>query len=402
MNDIQIDEVRETVREHYAQAARTASCCSTPIDQDVFGHALYDDATKSGLPEEAIIASLGCGNPTALASLQAGETVLDLGSGGGIDVLLSARRVGPEGQVYGLDMTDEMLELARANQAKAGVANVEFLKGHIEDIPLPDNSVDVIISNCVINLSGDKNQVFAEAFRVLRPGGRLAISDVVLSRELPAELNAITSLWTGCISGALTEQACNDGLDAAGFVGVSIEPTQIFDRAALESLAAQIPDGDLAGGLDVAEAVNGLDGVIRSAFIRAMKPSAQQRSIRVFEPALCCNTGVCGPDVDEALVGFTADLAYLRDLGVDIQRHNLANDPSAFAEDQTVREFLRVAGSAGLPLTMVDGVTVATGTYPSRADLLRYAGVETASPQLGLTLLADTSGGACCTTDGCC
>ncbi|MCU0279758.1 MAG: arsenite efflux transporter metallochaperone ArsD [Candidatus Nanopelagicales bacterium] len=385
MNDVQIDEVRETVREHYAQAARTASCCSTPIDQDVFGHELYDDATKSGLPEEAIIASLGCGNPTALASLQPGETVLDLGSGGGIDVLLSARRVGPEGWVYGLDMTDEMLELARANQAKAGVTNVEFLKGHIEDIPLPDNSVDVIISNCVINLSGDKNQVFAEAFRVLRPGGRLAVSDIVLSRELPAELNAITSLWTGCISGALTEQACNDGLDAAGFVGVSVEPTQIFDRAALESLAAQIPDGEL----DVAAA-------------RATKPSAQQRSIRVFEPALCCNTGVCGPDVDEALVGFTADLAYLRELGVDIQRHNLANDPSAFAEDQTVREFLRVAGSAGLPLTMVDGVTVATGTYPSRADLLRYAGVETPVPQPGLTLLADTTDGACCTTDGCC
>jgi SAM-dependent methyltransferase len=364
----------------------------------VFGHELYDDATKSGLPEEAIIASLGCGNPTALASLQPGETVLDLGSGGGIDVLLSARRVGPEGWVYGLDMTDEMLELARANQAKAGVTNVEFLKGHIEDIPLPDNSVDVIISNCVINLSGDKNQVFAEAFRVLRPGGRLAVSDIVLSRELPAELNAITSLWTGCISGALTEQACNDGLDAAGFVGVSVEPTQIFDRAALESLAAQIPDGEL----DVAAAVNGLDGVIRSAFIRATKPSAQQRSIRVFEPALCCNTGVCGPDVDEALVGFTADLAYLRELGVDIQRHNLANDPSAFAEDQTVREFLRVAGSAGLPLTMVDGVTVATGTYPSRADLLRYAGVETPVPQPGLTLLADATDGACCTTDGCC
>ncbi len=402
MSDIHIDAVRETVREHYAQAARTASCCSSPIDQDVFGHGLYDDATKSGLPEEAIIASLGCGNPTALASLQPGEIVLDLGSGGGIDVLLSASRVGPQGLVYGLDMTDEMLELARANQAKAGVTNVEFLQGHIEDIPLPDNSVDVIISNCVINLSGDKDRVFAEAFRVLRPGGRLAVSDVVLSRELPAELNAVTSLWTGCISGALTEQACSDGLDAAGFVGVSIEPTQIFDRAALESLAAQIPDGELAGGLDVNAAVNGLDGVIRSAFIRATKPSAQQRSIRVFEPALCCSTGVCGPDVDEALVGFTADLAYLRDLGVDIQRHNLGNDPGAFVDSPTLRDFLQVAGSAGLPLTTVDGVTVATGTYPSRADLLRYAGVQAPAPQPGLTLLAGTDDGSCCTTDGCC
>ena len=238
----------------------------------MFGGSQYDESAKSLLPEEAIIASLGCGNPTALADLRTGETVLDLGSGGGIDVLLSAQRVGPTGMAYGLDMTDEMLELARANQRRAGVTNVEFLRGHIEDIPLPDDSVDVIISNCVINLSGDKDAVFREALRVLRPGGRLAVSDVVLSRPLPAELASVTALWTGCISGALTEQQCRDGLAAAGFDGVSVEPTQVFDAAALADLAADVAHEDQPEGLDVASAIRGLDGVIRSAFIRAVKP----------------------------------------------------------------------------------------------------------------------------------
>jgi arsenite methyltransferase len=274
MTDSAMHEVRENVREHYAQAAKSASCCGSPVEggSQVFGISQYEDVT-SLLPEEAIIASLGCGNPTALADLRLGDTVLDLGSGGGIDVLLSAQRVGPTGKAYGLDMTDEMLELARSNQRKAGVDNVEFHKGHIEDIPLPDNSVDVIISNCVINLSGDKNAVFREALRVLRPGGRLAVSDVVLSRPLPDELASVTALWTGCISGALTEQECLDGLTGAGFEQVSVEPTQVFDAAALEGLAADVAQADLPTGLDVATAIRGLDGVIRSASIRAVKPS---------------------------------------------------------------------------------------------------------------------------------
>lgn len=398
MSDTSVDQVRETVRERYATAAQSASsCCSTPLDDSaVFGGAHYDDSAKSLLPEEAIIASLGCGNPTALADLRPGETVLDLGSGGGIDVLLSAQRVGPTGKAYGLDMTDEMLALARANQAKAGVTNAEFLKGHIEDIPLPDNCVDVIISNCVINLSGDKSQVFAEAFRVLKPGGRLAVSDVVLSRPLPEELASITALWTGCISGALTEADCIAGLNGAGFNSVSVEPTQVFNRAELEGLVADLPASDVPDGLDVNTAITSLDGVIRSAAIRAVKPA--DAVIRVFEPALCCNTGVCGPDVDEALVEFTADLTALQTRGVDIARHNLANDPMAFATDPTVKAFLQVAGSAGLPLTTVNGVTVLTGTYPSRADLERYAGI-TPTP---LTLLNESDGGSCCGSDGCC
>ncbi|TXH41910.1 MAG: arsenite efflux transporter metallochaperone ArsD [Actinobacteria bacterium] len=407
MSDTTVDQVRETVRARYASAAQTASCCSAPSDDSaVFGSSQYDDSAKSLLPEEAIVASLGCGNPTALAELQPGETVLDLGSGGGIDVLLSAQRVGPTGMAYGLDMTDEMLSLARQNQAKSGLTNVEFRKGHIEDIPLPDNSVDVIISNCVINLSGDKNRVFAEAFRVLRPGGRLAVSDVVLSRPLPDELAAITALWTGCISGALTEADCMAGLTAAGFEDVTVDPTQVFDRAALEGLVNDLPAEDVPAGIDAHAAITSLDGVIRSAAIRAVKPGGGRQPappvIRVFEPALCCNTGVCGPDLDQALVEFTADLAALQSRGADIQRHNLANDPMAFAADPTVKAFLQVAGSAGLPLTTVDGVTVLTGRYPSRGDLERYAGVGAATDLPTLTVLGDDEGGACCGSGGCC
>src|ERR1700726_5208517 len=228
MSDANIQEV---VKQKYGQAAKqvteggTASCgggaelsCGDPITKN-----LYDEAEKSGLPADAVAASLGCGNPTALAKLQPGETVLDLGSGGGIDVLLSARRVGPSGKVYGLDMTDEMLALARENQRKAGAQNVEFLKGEIENIPLPDSSVDVIISNCVINLSGDKDQVLREAFRVLKPGGRFAVSDVVVRGNVPDEIKKNMELWVGCVAGAMTDSEYVSKLTAAGFEQVSIE-----------------------------------------------------------------------------------------------------------------------------------------------------------------------------------
>src|SRR5512134_2938588 len=229
-------EIKDHVRAEYGQAARQArngkpSCCGTgsllegnaldPITGNLYG----TDET-SGLPAEAVRASFGCGNPTALATIQAGETVLDLGSGGGIDVLLSARRVGPTGKAYGLDMTDEMLALARDNQQKAGVANVEFLKGEIEHIPLPDNTVDVIISNCVINLSADKDQVLAEAFRVLKPGGRFAVSDIVVRGEVPAEVRRNVELWAGCIAGALEESEYAGKLARAGFVDIGVEPTR--------------------------------------------------------------------------------------------------------------------------------------------------------------------------------
>jgi arsenite methyltransferase len=372
------DQIRTAVQERYAEAARATSGCCGPAATsfgDPFGQSRYDDADRAALPADAVAASLGCGNPTLLADLHPGEVVLDLGSGGGIDVLLSARRVAPGGTAYGLDMTPEMLELANANKARSGVENVEFLLGTIEDIPLPDSSVDVIISNCVVNLSADKDQVFAEAFRVLRPGGRLAISDVVLSRPLGPELSSVMSLWTGCIAGALTQDDCLQRLQKAGFDNVGIEPTTVFGLPELESLATDLDHGDLPAGLDVEAAVTALDGVIRSASIRATKPlhEAHVPAIRVYEPALCCNTGVCGEELDQSLVDFTADLSHLTELGADISRHNLANDPIAFAADDTVRTFLQVAGSEGLPLTTVDGITVMTGSYPTRDQLLRYA-----------------------------
>src|SRR5512138_1986933 len=231
--------IKEVVKEKYGQAAlrvvsgegsaccgsSPSSCCSggDPITSN-----LYDQLQKDELPEAAVLASLGCGNPTALAELKPGEVVLDLGSGGGIDVLLSAKRVSPGGKAYGLDMTDEMLALARDNQRKAGVANVEFLKGEIENVPLPDNSVDVIISNCVINLSADKDKVLAEAFRVLKPGGRLAVSDVVVRGEVPAEIRRNVELWIGCIAGALRDSEYLDKLAAAGFEQIEIEPTRVY------------------------------------------------------------------------------------------------------------------------------------------------------------------------------
>src|SRR3979490_1389261 len=245
--------IQEAVKQKYGEAANraasggTASCggaaelsCCDPITKD-----LYTDAEKAALPEKAVAASLGCGNPTALAQLQPGEIVLDLGSGGGIDVLLSAKRVGPTGKAYGLDMTDEMLALARENQKKAGVENVEFLKGAIENIPLPENAVDVIISNCVINLSGDKDRVLAEAFRVLKPGGRLAVSDVVVRGEVPAEIRRSMELWVGCIAGALEEKEYQEKLARAGFESIEVEPTRVYK-------AEEARDFLAAAGLDAA------------------------------------------------------------------------------------------------------------------------------------------------------
>ena len=272
------DDITTAVRDRYATLARTASSCCGPSASslDQFGQSQYDDDEKALLPQEAVLASLGCGNPTMLAQLNPGDVVLDLGSGGGIDVLLSARRVAPGGKAYGLDMTPEMLDLANANKARSGVENVEFLLGTIEHIPLPDDSIDVIISNCVVNLSADKDAVFREAMRVLKPGGRFAISDMVLSRELSPDLTGIMSLWTGCIAGALTQDDCTARMQAAGFHDVTIEPTTIFGRSELEGLAADLRPEDIPEGLDVDQAIGEFDGVIRSAFIRAVKPSLQE------------------------------------------------------------------------------------------------------------------------------
>jgi SAM-dependent methyltransferase len=283
-----MSDIQQAVREHYGAIAkqvsetapvRTGCCgpsgcgCGDPITSD-----LYSDAETSGLPATAVAASLGCGNPTALLELKPGETVLDLGSGGGIDVLLSARRVGPTGKVYGLDMTDEMLALARENQRKAGATNVEFLKGTIEAIPLPDASVDVIISNCVINLSGDKDAVLREAFRVLKPGGRFAVSDVVIRGEIPAEVRRSLELWVGCVAGALKEDEFAAKLRGAGFEEVEVEPWRIYQ---VEDARAFLTEA----GLDVDALASQVDGRVASAFIRGRKPAGAAKS--------CCGPTCC-------------------------------------------------------------------------------------------------------------
>ena len=270
------ESIRVAVRDRYASAALSvsASCCSTAAPDlgvgEGFGSTFYSVDDTGALPAAAVLASLGCGNPTALATLAAGEVVLDLGSGGGIDVLLSARRVGPTGHVFGLDMTPEMVELARANQAEAGIENAEFLLGTIESIPLPDESVDVIISNCVINLAADKDVVLAEAFRVLRPGGRLAISDVVLQRALPADVAGLMRLWTGCIAGALVVDDYAAKLAAAGFTDASVTPTLVHDRAAIERLATGVTFPE---GIEPARVYTEYDGAVANAFIRATRPA---------------------------------------------------------------------------------------------------------------------------------
>jgi arsenite methyltransferase len=279
-------EIKEAVKEKYGQAALRvtsggSSCCgaSAALDGccDPITSNLYDATQKGELPEAAVLASLGCGNPTALAELKPGETVLDLGSGGGIDVLLSARRVGPAGKAYGLDMTGEMLELANENKRKAGVTNVEFLRGEIENIPLPDDAVDVIISNCVINLSADKDRVLQEAFRVLKPGGRFAVSDVVTKGEIPPEIRKSVLLWVGCVAGALEENEYKAKLAGVGFEDIGVEPTRIYRvEDARAFLTGQ--------GIDVDLIAPQVDGKFMGAFIRARKPAAAKP---------CCGPSCC-------------------------------------------------------------------------------------------------------------
>jgi arsenite methyltransferase len=273
---------KTAVQEKYGAAARqvrdagTVACCDPGLRCcDPITTNLYDEGQKSGLPESAVLASLGCGNPTALIALKPGETVLDLGSGGGIDVLLSAKRVGPTGKAYGLDMTDDMLALARENKRAAGVENVEFLKGEIENIPLPDNSVDVVISNCVINLSADKDRVLREAFRVLKPGGRFAVSDVVVRGEVPEEVRQSMLLWVGCIAGALEEKEYMAKLSKAGFTQTSLEPTREYNIEDARQFLVE-------AGVDVDAIAPLVDGKFMSAFIRASKPSGA-----------CCASGCC-------------------------------------------------------------------------------------------------------------
>lgn len=300
MSANEVQDLKTSVKEKYGQAAlrvsegkTDASCCgssaccgSTTESWDPITSNLYEEGQTAGIPAEALLASLGCGNPTALAELKEGETVLDLGSGGGIDVLLSARRVGPTGKAYGLDMTDEMLALANENKRKAGAGNVEFLKGEIEAIPLPDSSVDVIISNCVINLSGDKQRVINEAFRVLKPGGRFAVSDVVVRGEVSPEVKRNMELWVGCVAGALEEKEYERLLASAGFTSVDIEPTRIYRMEDAEAFLA-------GSGLDAATFSSEIDGRFMSAFVRATKPQTSPSPELDTADRSCCGSECC-------------------------------------------------------------------------------------------------------------
>jgi len=286
--------LKDVIQQKYGEAAIRAQtgqpkggCCGTSCGcGDPITSNLYGTGETTGLPDAAVAASLGCGNPTALIELTEGETVLDLGSGGGIDVLLSARRVGPAGKVYGLDMTDEMLALARENQRKAGATNVEFLKGEIEQIPLPDNTVDVIISNCVINLSADKGRVLREAFRVLKPGGRFAVSDVVVRGDVPAAVRKSMELWVGCVAGALHEDDYRTLLAAAGFQSVDVEPWRVYQVEDAKQFLAD-------AGLDVNALAGEVEGKIASAFVRATKPAEAAVGGEASAAAGCCEPGCC-------------------------------------------------------------------------------------------------------------
>jgi arsenite methyltransferase len=374
------EDIRETVREKYAAAAHAVaeqsgfSGCCGPIaltDADrtrVFGAALYDGAEIEGATATAVQASLGCGVPTAVADLNEGETVLDLGSGAGADVLISARRVGDTGKVIGLDMTDEMLDLARVNAADAGVTNVEFVKGFIEDIPLDDASVDVIVSNCVLNLSGDKPRVLAEAARVLRPGGRFAVSDVIASPGMDEATRADMAAYTGCIAGALTEEEFRTGLAAAGFTDIDIRETHRVHEHAT------------------------------SAIIRARKPNAPTaaRRVELYEPAMCCQSGVCGPSVDQQLIDIREDLRWAEARGASVARHDLSSDPDAFVANPKVIGLMAAFGEAALPVLVVDGDIAIHGHYPSRAEL---AGLL--APALELVAEPPQGGGCGCGPNGC-
>ena len=400
-------DLRETVRARYAAAARQAADAEDwtyakfdPADtgEQRFGGALYGEEGADA-PAASVNASLGCGVPTAVADLCEGETVLDLGSGAGADVLISARRVGPSGKAIGLDMTDEMLALARANAAQAGVENVEFVRGYIEEVPLPNGSVDVIVSNCVLNLSGDKPKVFAEAFRVLKPGGRFAVSDVIADPGMDDATRADMAQWTGCIAGALTEDEFRDGLAAAGFTDIEIREThRVHEFARSAIIRARTPEHPASSatpttGTESAAAMS----TLTITHVTPEAPASAHR-IELFEPAMCCQSGVCGPSVDQQLIDIREDLRWAQHQGAKVTRHNLSSDPDAFVANPKVTGLMSAFGEKSLPALLVDGDIVMHGRYPTRAEL---AGFLAAKPD-PVAELPVSSDGCGCGSSGCC
>jgi len=358
-----------------AASENRTSCCNSSLAVG------YGPADLAAVPDGADL-GLGCGNPVALASLKPGEVVLDLGSGAGFDAFLAAQRVGPEGRVIGVDMTPEMLAKARDLAARHGYANVEFRQGDIEQLPVADASVDAIISNCVINLSTDKAKVFREAFRVLKPEGRLMVSDLVLLKPLPAAMRGNLDAYAACLAGALLKEDYLGAIRAAGFQEIGVVGESRYDFgdptpdqvATARKLDAAITAADLKAASEA----------VASVKISALKPPAQPPASRidVFDPAMCCSTGVCGPSVDPKLVRFSADLDWLKAQGVAVARCNLAQQPMAFAQDPEVRAALEAQGKAALPLIKVDGRVKSLGSYPLRAQLAAWAGVTEPAPSL--------------------
>ncbi len=366
----------------------------------MFGAALYDEAETGGATASAVAASLGCGVPTAVADLREGETVLDLGSGAGADVLISARRVGPTGKAIGLDMTDEMLELARANAVQAGVENVEFVKGYIEAIPLADDSVDVIVSNCVLNLSGDKPKVLAEAARVLRPGGRFAISDVIASAVMDDATRADLAAYTGCVAGALTEAEFRDGLAAAGFTDIEMRDThRVHEYASSAIIRARKPTGAPTFSETTETEPSPAMSTLELSYVTPEIPAAAGACrLELFEPAMCCQSGVCGPSVDQQLIDIREDLRWAESQGAQVARHKLSSDPDAFVANPKVAGLEAAFGEGALPALLVDGEIVMHGRYPSREEL---AGLLNAKAE-PVSAAPVSSGGCGCGSTGCC
>lgn len=413
----------DDVRDQYAGVAKGALSNESTAVRSIASAFGYSEDELNQLPAEANM-GLSCGNPLALAGIREGEVVVDLGCGGGMDVFLAARKVGASGQVIGIDMTTEMLERARAGRQKLGLTNVEFHQSTIDKLPLADNSVDCVISNCVINLVPDKLAVFREILRVLKPGGRVALSDIALKQELPREVKQSVEAYVGCISGAILIDEYRSLLEQAGFASVVVTNTGSDLNA-----YAMASDGGCCGGgscgSDEKSLHDGLASVMQSfdanAFaasvrVHALKQSSTNtvniipassfqsnlkekpvKTVQIFDKPMCCSTGVCGPDVDPVLPKFAADLDWLKNQGHNVQRYNLAQQPQAFIENKTIHNLLSTAGTDCLPVIVVDGEIVSKTVYPSREEL---AGWIAGAP--AKQLLPISNAGGCCGTSGCC
>lgn len=391
---IDSEAVRQKVREGYGKIAGTGgSCCgpsptccgsSATASEDLAKHIGYSAEELATLPEGANM-GLSCGNPNALAALKPGEVVLDLGAGGGFDVFIAARKVGPTGRAIGVDMTPEMLAKARKNIAtyreRSGLENVEFRLGEIEHLPLPDASVDVVISNCVINLSPDKPQVWREIARVLKPGGRVAVSDLALLRPLPAAVAESVEALVGCVAGAVRVSETERMAKEAGLGDIVLKSKSDYIDGMVDwqdplyqKIMAHLP-----AGTKPSDFVTSLEVTARKATI-VERPAAGNKAfptLSVYDPAMCCSTGACGPTVDPALIRFAADLKWLQERGVEVQRHNLSQNPAAFVENETVKQLLTDRGEAALPLLLANGQVLASGQYPERGQLAAALGVAT-------------------------